>query len=168
MAFEMVFLTPFQTDDTVLEMPFKTLETVFRILFQILETVEPMLDKILDMVDWIAVQTEKTTELMADSKFAMVFLIPVQAVVMYWAMKFKANEIRDFIPSQAVARTCLMVSYAPVQSPVITCMTALMIPSTTLMAVSTTIFIISQAVVMISLIFSQLAWMSGPRIVITV
>ena len=87
----------------------------------------------------------------------MVFLMPVQAVEICWAMKFNAMDIRDVIPSHTVESTCLIVSQLPVQSPVMTCMTALIIPRITLIAVSTTIFIISQAVVIMSFIFSQLA-----------
>ena len=54
------------------------------------------------MVDWIADQMDETTELIAVSKFEMVFLIPVQAVEMYWAMKLRAKEIRDLMPSHAI------------------------------------------------------------------
>ena len=59
--------------------------------------------------------------------------------------------------SHTVEITAFIVSHAPDQSPVITCMIALIIPKTRLIAVSTTCLMISQAVLMISFMFSHAA-----------
>ena len=63
----------------------------------------------------------------------------------------------DLIALIKPSTTPLIVSHAPDQSPLIACITALMIPSTVLIAVSTIVLMTVQTVSMTSWIFDQAA-----------
>ena len=79
-----------------------------------------------------------------------------------------ATETTDLIPSHTRAATPFIVSHAPDQSPLINCITALIIPSTALIAVEITSLMASQAVVIMIFIDSQATCRYGPSTVIIV
>ena len=72
------------------------------------------------------------------------------------------------IPFQILSAIPLMDSQAPDQSPLMICITVLMIPNTTLMAVSTTVLMVSQTVeITVEMLFHAVS-MNGPRTFMTV
>ena len=72
------------------------------------------------------------------------------------------------MPSQQVTNTCLIVSQAPDQSPLIICITALIIPRITFNAVSITTFKMSQATDTTDTILFHVASMNGAKKLVTV
>ena len=69
----------------------------------------------------------------------------------------------ETMESQAADKVDLMVSQAPSQSPLMACMTAVMMPSTIFIAVSTTLVIKSHAALMMFVMFDHAPWINGAR-----